>query len=251
MFYEKMIKTIFLITTISLLAGCATKPKVEVPVVIEKPAKPPIKIEVISAEAPLFGIPGNQMSQAGTLPQGTLLDVTARQNEWYEVMMPTGNHAWLNAADVAVPAAYAAGQSEWKPIAGQSHLQIAADVLFLRAAGSITSPEVLALVKGTKLFVYDLKGDWYHVESPDKTEGWICRHFVEPFQGNDPLIGQRYKARGDTPMYSGASVKHENIGTLWALKKVTILNHQNDWVQVQMDNGPIGWVEFSQLKPLP
>lgn len=233
------------------LIGCASKvepPPVEVET--PEPEKPQVFVEVITESAPLYGIPGNETTRANALPQGTLLEVTAEQTGWYEVTLPDSSTGWVQQEIVAVPAAHDTGQNQWRPLTGHSNLQVGVDWLNVRTEGSITAEIVESIMKGTRLTVMDKKGAWYWVKLPDRTEGWVYEALVEPYQGGDPTIGQHFKTRGDTPMYSGAGTDHEKVQTVWALKPVIKINQQNEWYEVQLKDGTTGWIHKDELKKL-
>ncbi len=218
------------------------------PLVTEKPK---IFVEILSSEAEIYGIPGNPETAAGILPQTTLVELIGQQTGWCNVRLPDDSHGWIIEKAAAIPAHYDPGTEEWVPLTGRIHLQVSSDFLNVRNEGTIKGEVVESIIKGTTLSIVDKKGDWYQVRLPDGTPGWVCEHFVEPYQGQiDPTIGKVYKARGDSPIYAGAGEDRQKIGTLWALKKVIIINRQNDWFEVQLEDGTTGWVHQENLKLL-
>ncbi|OQY27020.1 MAG: hypothetical protein B6244_11850 [Candidatus Cloacimonetes bacterium 4572_55] len=224
------------------------EPKPE-PIVEEKPK---LFVEAIVKEAALFLIPDEQSQPVGVLLKGDLAEVVDIQEKWLQVTTPDHPVAWVLGEQVAVPAAHDIGSEEWMPIGGsRPHLQADVDGLNVRSQGTIQSETVDSVIKNTNLFITDKKGDWYAVKLPDGTPGWVCDKFVKPYQaGLDPELGKWFKTRGDCPMYAGAGEDREKIRTVWALKKVAKMNQQNDWYEVQLEDGTTGWIHKKHLKQL-
>ena len=243
----KIIRFLFIFT---FFLSCVPAKQIPIETVEPKIEKPTKLIEIISENTEIYGIPGQDISIAGVLTPGAVVEVTSENDLWFGIKKEDGASGWIKKANAAIPAKFDLGIDNWRPITGTSHLQVAKDKAAIRSEGSVVSDVVETAIKGTKLFIYDKKGDWFHIELPDKTEGWICAYFVEPYQSNDLTIGKHFKAREDCPMYSGAGEDHEKLGMLWALKQVVKVNQQNDWFQVRLPDETIGWVHKSHLKQL-
>ena len=103
-------------------------------------------------------------------------------------------------------------------------------------AGAGTQHEALwVLSKGCPLEVTRRKGQWLHVRDFENDTGWIFR----------PMVGKKahHVVKGKVVnLRRSPSTRSPIVGKATRGEVLRTLERRSDWVKVQQDGGPRGWV---------
>ncbi|MDR3271355.1 MAG: cell wall-binding repeat-containing protein [Peptococcaceae bacterium] len=99
-----------------------------------------------------------------TIPEGTSLDISAAQGDWYKTEY-RGTGGWVSANYVAITFEYKKGKVT------------AAGGLNLRETPAANGKVILTIPSGTALDITDQQGDWYQSTYQNKT-GWVSAAYV-------------------------------------------------------------------------
>ncbi len=109
------------------------------------------------------------------------------------------------------------------------------DEVNLRAGAGTRHETLRVLSRGYPLEVTGRKGQWLHVRDFENDTGWIFR----PLVGNRPhhvVKGQVVNLR------SSPSTRARIVGKATRGEVLRTLERRPQWVKVQQDDGPRGWV---------
>ncbi|MBC6990102.1 M23 family metallopeptidase [Hymenobacter sp. BT491] len=114
----------------------------------------------------------------------------------------------------------------------------------LRRTPSPRTGTVTALARNTPLMVVGSQTDWYRVQRPDGTMGYVLAKSV--VAAADPL--RRESLAAATDLYSQPSADAASLDTLPAQTRVAVLGEFRGFRLVQSPRGEIGWL---LAKPAP
>lgn len=141
---------------------------------------------------------------------------------------------------------------------------VAVEVLNLRQNPTVSSPILVQLSKDTQVLITEIKEDWCRVTvnaDGRSLTGWVLGRFIS-IASSDP---QKAEARKDTPrngviqqaelrkgtinssivnLRSAAGMSASITGKLLKDEIVTILQAQDNWLEVKQQNGMSGWVRM-------
>ncbi|MDP2771057.1 MAG: SH3 domain-containing protein [Giesbergeria sp.] len=105
----------------------------------------------------------------------------------------------------------------------------------LRAGAGTQHEARWVLSRGYPLEVTGRKGQWLHVRDFENDTGWIFRPLVGK-QANHVVKGNVVNLR------SGPSTRSRIVGKATRGEVLRTLERRSQWVKVQQDGGPRGWV---------
>ena len=106
----------------------------------------------------------------------------------------------------------------------------------VREGAGTNYEQIDRLDKGTLVERISKQNNWYKVKLPSKKEGWIREDLLDenPFQlVTNERVNIRY----------GPSTDYKILMEVRKNTPVTVLKEQNNWYQVKLDNGAIGWIQ--------
>jgi len=170
-----MFKKLFL--TLSLLCfGCTIADAQEVFPYVAK-----VKVKTANIRA---GQNAN-FESLGQVQEGNELVVIGSSFDWRKIKLPVDAKAYVNAGFV-------------KDL-GQGVGEVAGNRLNIRAGAVVNASIVGQLKNGEMIRIIEKKDDWYRIEPPQESFGWILNEFLEKTSGEIPA-----------PRMVQAPVKNEN-----------------------------------------
>ncbi len=121
----------------------------------------------------------------------------------------------------------------------------------VRASGNVEAEEIGSLPIGSKVWVEEVKVDWYRVSDiKGTTTGWVYKDMVSLDNVKSVLKSGRVTV-SVLNVRSGASTDSSIVSKLSLNEKITIISEEDVWFEISLSNGIKGWVhsEFIQLIP--
>lgn len=209
--------------------------------------------------------PGEGYERRGTLARGTQVDVIAYADQWRKIRVPSnGEFGWV--AGWHLKSGGSGGSSgSANPSYYGDHRWVGADRLNLRANPSTGSEPMAVLLKGHKVYLMAMQGEWVKVRADGGPIGWVHRDYLKPErpEGAGGLVGSSSgssESRWGTPRWVGVDelylrpgpdTDNQPMAILTRGTKVYLMYLQDDWAQVHVHNGEIGWVFRDYLKADP
>lgn len=134
---------------------------------------------------------------------------------------------------------------------------ITKEAINLRSGPSSTKRILRLLDKGTTVTILETSGDWYKVEAPDKTTGYVGAQFVEVQSDKPPVQlltvpGDSLNVRSEPRIVASPDNRIETVlqgATLTPLEdaasltaKVGTTSQQNLWIKIRTPSGKEGFV---------
>lgn len=205
--------------------------------------------------------PGSAYATKGSLKRGTVVDVIAYADQWRKIRVPTsGAFGWVagwllgpvSSRGDAGGTSGGTGQPRW----------VAADELNLRANPGTGNAALARLKRGTKVYLLNVEGEWARVHVHDGPVGWVHRDYLKeapPPGGAGGIVSvagssanvwgtPRYVGVDELYLRPGPGLDNRPLAILTKGKTVYIMYLQDEWAQVQVHNGDIGWVFRDYLK---
>ncbi len=207
--------------------------------------------------------PGITNQLLSTVSQDTKLTVLAKQGDWLQVSLPSGQSGWVAAEYTTVttpaptpsqppvsniPESPGTTEPETKAIVNINALNI-------RSGPSIEAPLVTTVPIHTEMFVQDKHSDWLQVSLPGGQSGWVYASYVTlvPSQPTDggttptptpaPAVQKMAVVTvSSLNARSGPSTDTQRITLLPQGATLPIINEQDDWLQVKLPSGDTAWI---------
>lgn len=191
--------------------------------------------------------PSTSYTRIGTVTENTVLPVLSEQNGWVQVSLPDGRSAWVSGEYVKITSV--------KP---SKMARVTTNVLNVRTGPSTSYDRIGTVTLGTILPVQQQVEEWLLVKLPDGRNGWICGTYaeLENATGNSeqPASAQGSKIVVDVSalnVRSGPSTDHPVIAVIPKGTVAEILSEQDDWIQVRLNSGKVGWVAGWYVSVIP
>ncbi len=211
--------------------------------------------------------PGQSYGQKGVLAKGTTVDVIAYADQWRKIRVPQNGEwgwvaGWLLTGGSGSGGREGASSGDKPGYFGQSRWITASDVN-LRSNPSTGQEPLATLRKGTRVYLMQLGEKWAKVRVHGGPVGWCSREFLSDnppagvtatvaAQGDDSSWGDaRWVGVGELYLRPGPDSDNRPMATLLRGQKVYLMYLQEDWAQVHVHNGDIGWVFRDYLKENP
>jgi murein DD-endopeptidase MepM/ murein hydrolase activator NlpD len=111
----------------------------------------------------------------------------------------------------------------------------------LRAAPGTSTPVLRELAQHTAARVLGGSGEYFRIELPDGGSGYVAARLTEPV---DAPLGARV-ARAGEPVLTRPDAGAPIVATLGTVSELPMLGRYEDFVFVQLPDGPFGWVASS------
>ena len=188
-------------------------------------------------EASLLNVrsgPGTNFQVVDQVPQGTVLKVIQKSNDWAQVVLPSGNRGWVAAwyTKTYNPGRYA---------------MVDVERLNIRS-GPGTSNAIIGLATGNMAFpVLRQQNDWCQVLLPDGRHGWIAGWHTTSmtFQSYVTVNASSLNLRG------GPGTSHPVLGKLSRGEVLAVIgvSSSGSWLRVALESAATGWVSKSYTNP--
>lgn len=224
---------------------------------------PGIRREVCYVSADQLTIrtgPGQSYDQKGTLAKGTTVDVIAYADQWRKIRVPQ-NGEWGWVAGWLLTGGSGSGGTEGSAAGGKPGYfgqarYISADGVNLRSNPSTGQEPLSVLNKGQRVYLMQLQEKWAKVRVHGGSIGWCSREFLtdgakgqSDAKGDDSSWGDaRWVGVGELYLRPGPDGDNRPMATLLKGQRVYLMYLQEDWAQVHVHNGDIGWVYRDYLK---
>ncbi|MBD3174386.1 MAG: SH3 domain-containing protein [Armatimonadia bacterium] len=208
--------------------------------------------------------PGEAHGRKGILERGTQVDVIAYHEQWRKIRVPSnGEFGWV--AGWHLKSTGSGGSS--KPSYYGEHRWVGADRLNLRTNPSTGGEPMAVLLEGHKVYLMSMQGEWVKIRVEDGPIGWVHRDYLKterPHGADGGLLGGDREADPDSTwgaprwvgvdelyLRPGPDTENKPMAILTRGKKVYLMYLQEEWAQVHVHGGDIGWVFRDYLKQDP
>lgn len=107
----------------------------------------------------------------------TKVTVASELNGWYKIKLANGTVGWVSKEYIQISSSSTSSGSTTNnqfPRAGT----VTANLLNIRSGARVDRPLVTSVVKGTKVTLLDILGDWYKVRLANGTVGWAIKTYI-------------------------------------------------------------------------
>jgi N-acetylmuramoyl-L-alanine amidase len=118
-------------------------------------------------------------------------------------------------------------------------------VLNVRSGPGTGHTKISEVTLGTVLPVIAEQSGWVNVTLKNGQSGWISSTYVTLKNISTPISSPTLSARVTTDILnvrSGPGTEHARLTTVTKNTVLPVLKNQNDWLQVQLPSGDIGWI---------
>lgn len=205
--------------------------------------------------------PGESHGRRATLTRGTQVDVVAYADQWRKIRVPSnGEYGWVAGWHLKS----SGGGGSANPSYYGPHRWVGADRLNLRTNPSTGAEPMAVLLKGHKVYVMSMDGAWIKVRADGGPIGWVHRDYLKterPASAPGGMVGGSAASEGgnawgsprwvgvdDLYLRPGPGTDNRPMATLTGGTKVYLMVLQDEWAQVHVHGGSIGWVFRDYLK---
>ena len=111
---------------------------------------------------------------------------------------------------------------------------VKAEKLNVRKGPSIEEQRVASLERGMVVEILETNNGWNKIKLNDGNEGWISGDYTE--KENGTVTASKLNVR------KGPSIENEKIDTLDKNTEVMLLEEENNWYRIKLDNEKEGWI---------
>jgi hypothetical protein len=119
--------------------------------------------------------------------------------------------------------------------------RVSAGRVQLRRAAALTAPPVRDLPQHTLVYIEGAVRDWYRVQLPDSTAGFVRARLTEATR-----LPVRTTRAGPLPLLDRPLMNAAPIADLEARSRLSVLGRFDDFVFVRAPDGREGWVLLSE-----
>ena len=106
--------------------------------------------------------------------------------------------------------------------------------LNVRKGPSVENDKIGSLDRGMVVEILETSNGWNKVKLSDGNEGWVSGDYTEKEKGT--VTATELNVR------KGPSIENDKIGSLENGTVIEILEHENDWYKVKLEDNKEGWV---------
>ncbi|AKL95073.1 NLP/P60 protein [Clostridium aceticum] len=129
---------------------------------------------------------------------------------------------------------------------------IVANQGILRRTANFDGDIVETLSLGTQITLQERNGDWYRVQSPNTgTEGWMYKDLIVTNGEGSSSLKKGIITASTLNVRSIPSLEGSVITRLSSGSEVTILSQEEEWYQVQLSQGPKGFIHSDFVVVVP
>lgn len=194
----------------------------------------------IDATVNVYATPDASQQPIGQISAGDQVTVTRTANGWSQILYD-GTTAWIQ-PKVAAPTGQ--GTSTQAPL---GTITVNATNVNLRSMPTTDSQLLATMANGTILTVLGSDGDWYRVQTPDGTMGWVANWLVTKPDRTVPASNANIEKTvtvltSDTNIRSGPGTDTAILGRVQTGEKLALIAKSGDWYQIKLANGQTGYI---------
>ncbi len=209
--------------------------------------------------------PGTDYSIVTTPPGGALLFPLDRFNQWYRVQLEDGRIGWIHESLVRrlnVPAPVVEELNEDKTSLEEAtkdlnpeefenfnHLLVKKDAVNYRSGPGLQFSIRGRVYRYQKLRLLGKRDSWFRIQSRHGSTGWINAEMVEPVFMVDPeeapVLNEDDLEENTLRSQPQFQFRARNI--LSEQFPLRVIDEIEDWRQVKLNDGSIGWIPRRQL----
>ena len=106
--------------------------------------------------------------------------------------------------------------------------------LNVRKGPSVENDKIGSLDRGMVVEILETSNGWNKVKLSDGNEGWVSGDYTEKEKGT--VTATELNVR------KGPSIENDKIGSLANGTVVEVLEHENDWYKIKLDDKKEGWI---------
>ena len=185
--------------------------------------------------------PSTSYERIGSVTENTVLPVLSEQNGWVQICLPDGRIAWVCGDYVTIT-----------EISSSLKARVTTNVLNVRTGPSTDYDRIGTVTLGTVLPVQYSLEEWLLVKLPDGRSGWISGTYAELVYTENTAKGSKIVVDASAlNVREGPSTNHPVIAVIPQGTVADILAEENDWIQVRLASGKVGWVagRYVSVKP--
>lgn len=171
-----------------------------------------------------------------SLPIGTEINISALENDFYQVDVKSDNiNGWIH-KDLVLPDKGILNEKVRKGI-------ITARTLNIRSGPSTEHSQQGQLKQDQEIQIVGEKSEWYQIKDERGVNGWIHSDYVKLI----PNLPRAYIKTDSANVYTHTD---KNAGILEVLKKEQVFfikNYQDGWYRVETNSGIEGWILRKQV----
>lgn len=206
--------------------------------------------------------PGISYEQIDRVHKDQEVTLLAKKEDWYKISLADGKSGWIAGwlLDVSEEESTEAGNSDGsKSQMPKKEVTITASNVNIRSGPATTYTRITQVNQGTAFTWLGEENAWLQVKLSDGKPGWVAGWLAEvkeipgetivvdskkPEQPEEQTVIGR-TAVVDRPVVnirSGPGTSFERLTTVSAGQGFPILNHQNDWYQLDLGLAGEGWI---------
>lgn len=180
--------------------------------------------------------PDTKYDKLEQVKAGQILSVYDEKNGWYLVKMNEQGQAWV-----------AGWLVKDKDNAQQKYITIDTKVLNVRKGPGTQYSLVTVIGLNEKHLAIEEKDGWYKIKVGNK-QGWVSGDYVKVSNSNNvdntkTLTSKTVIVVGNTVnIRKTASINGQVISKVYKGQRLVVKGQENDWYQVQLSDGKIGWI---------
>jgi len=196
--------------------------------------------------------PGENHDRKGVLNKGVQVDVIAYAEQWRKVRVPSNGEWGYVAGWLLKTGSDSGSSSDSRPSYYGESRTIGGDGVNLRSNPTTGGEPLSVLSRGTIVYLMQLQEKWAKVQVHEGPVGWVSRDYLKPggpVQGSKREWGKpRYVGVDQLYLRPGPTADNRPMALLTKGKTVYLMFLQEDWAQVHVYGGDIGWVFRDYLR---
>lgn len=196
--------------------------------------------------------PGLNYSKTGVVYKGASLTIIETQGQWSHVKLSSGSEGWVYSSYITSQLS-SSNSTQVKENVKASYLNVRTGPGKEYSIKTVTT-------YGTQVTILNKSGEWYNVELPNKTTGWVSAKYIgagatnNSNSSNNNTSSAFSPCNGKVTSYSNLNVR-SGPSTGYSIKTkltygqvVKLTEKSNGWYKVSLTNGITGWVDGSYIK---
>jgi N-acetylmuramoyl-L-alanine amidase len=123
---------------------------------------------------------------------------------------------------------------------------VAEDGLRARVAPSLSGDVIGRLSQGQLVHVVETKGNWMKVVTSSLI-GWVSSSYLSSYHHQETTVKTGWVTADSLNVRAQPSMTAERVGKVSHGEQVTITDKQENWYQILMNNGKVGWVSSEYI----
>lgn len=132
---------------------------------------------------------------------------------------------------------------------GRNQVRVTSDYANFRGGPGTQFGRLRRVRQEERLILLAREDDWFRVETTAGETGWIHGNLVEPNWATDPSSWERTELAAGAELRPGPGTEYRGEPVPEDQLDVTVIDTVSDWLQVERENGRIGWVNRNHTAP--